>query len=290
MPVQSVTASPTFDGSFLREYSETKNATDSYYNKWITLNKNNTLTQFKGYEITQNTPKFIGIQGDLVLCNQQITLTRTATTVMSSTDTNENNSRYGLGQNVFGNSFTAAIDISAMNFPTNVQETVYMYNTGSFGDWNNETPTSESSNAGTYKAIPKNVANTLAYGKIPSMQGFLLRHIGTTSDPIAMTLPYANVVANNKPQLAPRQKSANEDLSYLEIGLTSASTRDKMWLFSQKGTSAYFDNGWDGMKFFGTQTAFIYAPTPDGNMQINTTRNISVRTSTLCQMRIRNIL
>lgn len=44
----------------------------------------------------------------------------------------------GSGYNIFGNSFTAAIDISKIQFPASgVDSTVYLYNTGSLADWGN---------------------------------------------------------------------------------------------------------------------------------------------------------
>lgn len=284
IPVNSTKADPVFYGSFVREYSEPKNAADSYYNKWNTLNNASTLTAFNGYAITQDKPKIISIQGKLELCNKEIKLTRTATSVAGSTSNNIDNSRYGLGQNVFGNSFTAAIPIDQIDFDnikvngkavvndgSLVEKTVYLYNTGSFGEWSGtigQKASTEAVTAGAYRAIPHNVSAAV-YNQIPSMQGFLIRHTGSIGTEISLTLPYQKLTKNDKPQTAPRAP-----LSYLEIELNSASTIDKLWLFSVAGTGERFDNGWDGRKHFGTATAFIYAPTADGNMQVNTTHNI----------------
>ena len=284
VPVSSVAANPTFYGSFLREYSEPKNAPTSYYNKWFNLTNSSVLTAFKGYAITQETPKIITIKGDLVFCDQDIVLTRSAAAVAGSTDPLIDNMRYGLGQNIFGNSFTAAIPIDKIDFnnilvdgvaQTNdgslIEKTVYLYNTGSFGQWTSSIQINTSPDAtasGSYRAIPANVAGAV-YDQIPSMQGFLLRHTGVIDTEITMTLPYGEVTANTKLQTAPRAP-----LSYLEFELNSASSIDKLWLFSQEGTSKAFDNGWDGRKFFGTPTAFIYAPNEAGNMQVSTVDNL----------------
>ena len=284
VPVASVVANPTFYGSFLREYSEPLNATASYYNKWINLSNSSSLTSFKGYAITQEMPKIITIIGDLVFCNQEIVLTRSAAPVVGSTDPLIENSRYGLGQNVIGNSFTAAIPIDKIDFEnilvdgipqindgSLVEKTVYLYNTGSFGDWTGsiqENSSADAIEAGSYRAIPSNVAGAV-YNQIPSMQGFLLRHTGQVGSEIRMTLPYGELTKNSKPQTAP-----SASLSFLEVELNSASTVDKLWLFSVPGTSPGFDNGWDGRKYFGTPTAFIYVPTIAGNMQVSTTDDI----------------
>lgn len=289
VPVESIVANPTFYRGFLREYDESKNAPDSYYNKWTDLNNSSVLNAFKGYEVTQDDPTIYAIKGKLMLCNKEIMLTRTAALVNGSTDPNIENQRYGLGQNVFGNSFTAAIPIDQLDFNNvkydgvtvnntlgeYVEKTIYLYNTGSFGEWTNGSTVTEIATAGSYLAIPKNTAGVV-YNQIPSMQGFLLRHLkvdntyGTgTGKNISITLPYKELVKNDKPQTAPKAP-----LSFLEIELRGNSTLDQLWLFSQEGTSSAFDNGWDGRKFFGRSAAYLFAVSEAGNMQVNATDNL----------------
>ncbi len=282
VPVESASAQASFYGSFLREYDETfnGNSNNQYYDKWHPLNNNSVLTAFKGYEITQDQATTYYMKGKLQFCDKNITMTRKAPAVTGSTDSNVANKHYGLGQNVFGNSYTAAINVDDMIFPTEVENVVYLYNTGRFFDWANHVFPSDQENsgarlAGQYTAIPKNVASAIYDGRIPSMNGFLLRF--TQPETVfngadaTVTLKYANggVKPNTKPQTV-----AKEPLSYLDIILSSKSTVDKVVLVSQKGTSENFDNGWDGYKFFGTPTAFIYSETPDGPMQVNTTENL----------------
>ena len=85
-----------------------------------------------------------------------------------------------------------------------------------------------------------------------------------------MKLPYIkDLLPNTRPQTAPRKP-----LSYLRVGLASKSTRDNLWLFSQPGTTEKLDDGWDGRKFFGTPTAFIYTENADGPMQVSTNETI----------------
>ena len=276
VPVKEVVANPSFYGSFLRKYREDLNSTTTA--KWEVLNNASVLKAFEGYEITQAAAKMIEIAGELQFCDKTLTLTRLAPV---ATD----NIRFGLGQNIFGNSYTAAIKISEMTIPATVDQTVYLYNTGSLADWGaanlDESPFNSPMTAGSYISIPKQVSNTIWDDQIPSMQGFLLKY--TTSETVynnnaaqnaQVTLKYANggVVGNTKPQLAP--KAAEEPLSYLRVNLQSKTTTDNLWLFSREGTSSSFDNGWDGHKHFGTPTAFIYSMTPDGPMQVNTDRTI----------------
>ena len=281
VPVETVKANPTFYGSYLRKYFENYNGTNTqYYQKWKDLTNESNLVAFEGYEITQDAAKTYSIAGKLQYCDKQITLTRSAPVVTSSANTNINNDRYGLGQNIFGNSYTASIDITKLNFPDKVEPTVYLYNTGRFTDWANTTGgglNAGALSAGQYTSIPQNVASTIYDGRIPSMNGFLLIHRGSspyytsTSDtPVTMTLPYANsLLPNTKPQTAPRKP-----LSYLQVNLQSKSTRDNLWLFSEEGTTNGNDDGWDGRKFFGTPTAFIYTENADGPKQVNADKTI----------------
>ncbi|NLO71897.1 MAG: T9SS type A sorting domain-containing protein [Porphyromonadaceae bacterium] len=281
VPVKTVKADPTFAGAFLFEYSEPTNAENSYFFKWIALNNESDLTKFKGYEITQDAPKIYRIQGELVFCEQNITLTHSAATVNGSNDDNEYNKRYGLGQNIFGNSFTSSIPIGNIVFPEGVEEVVYLYNTGTFGEWatiDRAATNDQTQVAGNYIAIPKGTASTMEYGNIPSMQGFLLRHLapGGNQNPITMSLPYLSLTKNTKPQLTPKsgKNKRKDNLSYLRIELNSKSTIDNLWLFSQPGTTERYDNGWDGRKYFGTPTAFIYSESPDGALQVNSRETI----------------
>ena len=285
VPVEKVKANPTFYGSFLREYFEDYNGDNTqYYQKWKKLNNSSELIAFKGYEITQDAATTYSIAGKLQYCDRDLVLTRSAPLVTTAgnkggVDTNINNLRYGLGQNIFGNSYTASIDINSLTFPDRVEPTVYLYNTGRFTDWGNygALNTTETLSAGQYTSIPQNAAPVIYDGKIPSLNGFLLIHRGTfpyyvseTDEPVTMKLPYANsLVTNTRPQTV-----ARKPLSYMLVNLASKSTRDNLWLLSQPGTTNKLDDGWDGRKFFGTPTAFIYTENTDGPMQVSADKTI----------------
>ena len=165
-----------------------------------------------------------------------------------------------------------------------VEQTVYLYRTGSFQSWANGSLVTDGStpNAGSYIAIPAKVGTTIWGNQIPSMQGFLLKFTpaATTFNGAdrTVTLKYNNggVVANTKPQLAPKAPQAN-----LAVTLNSKTTVDKVWLFSQEGTSDKFDNGWDGTKYFGTPTAFIYSESSFGPLQVNTSDDLDGKVLTI---------
>lgn len=296
IPVESVVASPTFEKSWIQKYSEKQNGkvdgstvNATFYDKWNFVSAYEALVGFKGYEITQNTPKIYTIAGKLNFCDKELTLTRKASAVAGATGTNVH---YGLGQNIFGNSYTAAINLdNGIIFDTagEVERTVYLYRTGSFQQWGNQEDVNPSEidspskiNASSYIAIPAMVGTTIWGNQIPSMQGFLLKFTDAATiyngADAKVTLKYAGggVESNTRPQLT--QKEA---LSHLTITLRSNTTIDRTWLFSQEGTSDKFDNGWDGRKYFGTPTAFIYSESPFGGLQVNTSNNFDKKIITI---------
>jgi len=299
VPVKSIVANPTFLGASLRMYDEAYNGDNTkFYQKWHWLNSNSVLEAFKGYSITQEEATTYTITGELNFCDKTVTMTRQAPIVTGATGCVQN-TRYGLGQNLFGNSYTAAIDISKLVLPDDiVEKTIYLYNTGRFHDWASTgtltTGTSPQLSAGNWFAIPQESAKAVWNNEIPSMQGFMLKFTDTVLEagpgtPVTINIPYAaagepKVIPNTKPQLAPGQhgqrasraieQEQSSPLSYLRINLESASTRDALWLISREGTTDHFDDGWDGRKHFGTPTAFIFTENKDGLMQVNADKTI----------------
>ena len=213
IPVESVLAVGAFYKGFVRQYDEKYNGDGTkFFQKWHDISTYDALTAFTGYELTQKTPETYYISGKLVLGNRTLTLTREAAEITTYTGSDETLKYYGLGQNIFGNSYTASIDIEKMEFPPEVENTVYIYNTGSFAEWgakhNIPAPTSEVNTPGQYIAIPQSVASTIMYGRIPSMQGFMLKFTNgqTKHDqpPAYITLKYNDlVIRNGKPQRVP---------------------------------------------------------------------------------------
>ena len=280
VPVESIGANPAFAGSFLRKYDETINGTNQFYQKWEDLDNSSVLEAFKGYEVTQEAPRLFTIPGKLNFCDATLTMTRKAPAVTGATGTDEH---YGLGQNIFANSFTSAIKIDKIEFPDEAQQTIYIYTTGRFGDWAEKKETElaykDQRTAGSYVAVPRNTPFVTA-NEIPSMQGFLLKFLPPETtfngSDVKVSLKYANGDIATKNTVQTRSAKAKDDslLSYLHLNLQNESTIDNLWLVEREGTVAGFDNGWDGEKFFETPTAFIYADTPDGPMQVSTNETL----------------
>ena len=260
-------------GSYIRKYEENKNL-NSYFQKWTDVGNNDKLTAFTGYEITQPAAKTVSFQGELVTGDQTLTLTKNTSTV-------NNSPQWGSGYNIFGNSFTAAIDISKIKFPASgVDSTVYLYNTGSLADWGNwNDKKTNITDAGRYIAIPKNTSPVIGK-EIPSMQGFLLKVLdGQPAGTYTVTIPYSTATGisatpNTTLQRTKQAAPASGEFSYMTVDVTGAGGVDRVWLFSQPETSHRFDNGWDGEKILLATGVVLYADEETGKCQVNTAADL----------------
>ena len=290
-----------FYGSYLRKYDETSNSPDHYYGKWRKLGADETwqtLVPFAGYEVTSRTPKVYVFKGRLLHCPQELTLTRQAAEVSAvpSSFNDPRERRWELGHNVFGNSYTSALNISNGKFFVDlearypigqepIEGTVYVYNTGSIADWAGGGTLG--SGPGQYTAVPMHNATLLSEQYISSMQGFMLKfkedtlringvgspvkfRIGLTAPDFTGVYPFGG---NQRPQRAPQ---ADPIHGYLKVGLTSRRSVSSVHLIEAEGTTDEFDNGWDGMQLNTgrSSSATLFVPSEYGDLQVSTSDNI----------------
>jgi len=247
VPMRSQSAIPP-DGSWrVRSFNETL----SVFDKWENLTANDVLTSFKGYEVVQLEEKIYTFKG--ILENRDTTITLNKTTGVPYA-----------GQHLLSNPYTASIKISDMVFGNNTEATVYIYNSGSYADWNADPDHGRlGTGRGQYLAVPQNAAN-LILPEIPSMQGFIVR---ATANNGSVSIPYASATRNVSPQ---RAKKLYQN-PHLTVELQSKHVYDRVWLLYEPTASKFFDNGWDGHKFISNDaSAAIYANEPAGNLQVNT--------------------
>ncbi len=268
VPVQSLNKYPTFvDGvNYARKYNEAGTGSGLTTDKhWIQLQDDAILTPFAGYEVTQMSAQTYSFSGNLVnadYASGQLPYTPTA--------------QYP-GQHLIGNPYTAAINIANLEFGTSnagiMENSVYLYNTGSYADWTNAGSGTasgvESAIPGLWVVIPKSAAGTNGLpSQIPSMQAFLVKVL--QNDPSAtLSIPYSSVGTVTKnttmQRVAPIEKISTR------IDVQGSNYADKLWLISEESCSHGFDNGWDGYKSFGTTSApQIYAAEPAGDFQVST--------------------
>lgn len=268
VPVQSLDKYPTFvDGvNYVRKYNEAGTGSGLTTDKhWIQLQNGAILTPFIGYEITQMSGKTYSFSGNLVneaYASGQLAYTPTA--------------QYP-GQHLIGNPYTAAINIANLEFGTSdpgiMENSVYLYNTGSYADWTNAGSGTasgvESAIPGLWVVIPKSAAGTNGLpSQIPSMQAFLVKVL--QDNPLAtLSIPYSSVGTITKNTMMQRVAPIGKISTRIDV--QGSNYTDKLWLISEESCSHGFDNGWDGYKSFGTTSApQIYADETAGDFQVNT--------------------
>lgn len=259
IPVKSISYSSTFSSCYVREWDET---VVKYEDIWARRNDGtslqkapgNTLTNNKGYELVQQYPKIYTFKG--VLQHDDFVQSLSYTT-----------GAYFVGQHVFGNPFTAAIDIRSIEFGPNTQSSVYQYNCGTYMDWIDN----HGENVGIdgtditpaqYAVATKQTAGVLGIlRQVPSMQGFLVK----ATDPAggSIRIPYPTVMKNSIHQRAKQDLSAITVATRIDVKGTNFT--DKMWFFVDPSCSNAYDDGWDGQKIMGDPAVTqVYTIQDDG--------------------------
>lgn len=238
---------------------------------------NASLTPFAGYAFTQKDQPSIDFTPRLVTEDQTITLTYTEDGMK--------------GDNLWANSYMAPIDIKKLgeeDFSGAVDQIVYLYNCGSWNEWNKDQNAISSAEVlpGRYYAIPVGSARALdaTYDQtvIPPMQGvYMVAKPGGGS----LTLNYEKHVWNctsdkmNQALRIAGKHSSEEDYlsSILRIRLqvnSQNSGADRMYLIQDSTCTADYDNGFDAPKQMTEGLLNLYTNEACGQMEISATDNI----------------
>ena len=222
------------------------------------------LQKFKGYQITndvQAQPTGVySFKGTLCVCDAFLNLTRTSGVNYS-------------GANLIGNSYTGAIDIKqGIVFPQEVEQTVYLFNTGTRDQWRKLNGSTVSGyRAGQYLSVPKNTAGQDNLpDRIPSMHSFLVKMQNGPS--CTLQILYDKLLKNttvdngNGTQIAWRSgNSGSTNMPSLVMDVLGNESADRLWIFTDGGLSFGFDNGWDGRKLTEKGLSQLYAMSDIGN-------------------------
>ena len=282
VPVDSVAKFPAYKGNYIREYSEPKNDEAHYYAKWLETGRTQQLKAFRGYATVANAGNIINsVGGRLVLGDVALPMTRMASPVSGTGHTaaqkaaNPDITRYGLGENLFANSFAAALDIDKIVFPVEAHPAVYLYTSGAWGDWQAHDGKDNIGGAakGGYQCVTPAAAGQGGLpAAIPSMQGFMVKFEDAetrySETPSTITFPYAGGVSANTEPLRAKGVGLGSADGLITATLSSGGVCDKAWLFSRSGATAGYDRGMDGLKA-GLSAPAVFVPTGDGDMQIN---------------------
>lgn len=261
VPVAGLSKSfAALSGSFIAQFN------DASHSGWEVVSSS--LTPFRGYSITQASPKTIEWTGNLNNQSQVVAI--------PSHYTNDDTTPFG-GYHLVANSFPSAVFIRDLVFSGSLGTTdyaiptVYLFNTGasaSASTGTNDTP-------GQYWAVPQNQAGLAGLpSSISSMQGFFVQ---SGYSPVAtnatLTIPYVATMVNFAPMKSPKWQPKND--AELSIELIASKSSDKIWLFRNPVCTNTFDSGWDGEKLPGNvENVSLYVSAPDKNYQVYSSNSL----------------
>ena len=245
--------------AIVRKYNQSKN--DEYDEKWVATRPTDILTPFHGYEVTQPVPATYIFRGKLNLeAPNNLEVAAKATGIL-----------YG-AFNSFANSYTASYDIPSIGFGTGLEQTVFLYNTGSRIEWLAHNQDESSTLAGTYLSVPKHLAGSGGLPlEIPPLQGFMIFNKGTLN--ASLSMPYSGIV---KEKASEKLRAGDEEevREFLHIDVASNEGADRLFVFRKEGTTVGFDNGWDGSKILVGGRPQLYVISSEGSLQVATSAQI----------------
>jgi len=263
IPVKTFLMDLNFSDCLIRKYDYSSTIDN---NLWINQSSTLPLTSGAGYEVVQQKSKIYRFTGELTNEDFVQPITYTPGTIYP-------------GQHIFGNPYTAAININSIVFDANTDNAVYLYNTGTYNQWldNGNNTDNGTSSPGQYTvSTPGTAGSNGVPGQIPSMQGFLVKTLDLTSG--TLTIPYTgSVVVNSELQRA-KSLSKKETLPKVStrIELSGSHMADNLWIFTDSKCTTGFDNGWDGYKMKGSvSTPQLYAIEAQGDFQIDAVADIN---------------
>lgn len=238
---------------------------------WTPYTVNGSLPTWNGYALTQSIQpnQTYQITAQAMQGSQTINLTRTEEGMK--------------GDNLFVNSFTAPIDITKIDPTTDVTgdwdyQTFYLFNTGSWNDWQGVNPDhkhDDASSPGHYYTIPILSAQYLddAQTVIPPMQGVYVH----TEAPATITLDYSKHVWNGTPDNTPMRAPQKQTPDFRRIRIQASSQNsgaDRMYIIQESSTTRGYDNGYDGKNINAQGQVNIYTNEPFGKMEVSCANNI----------------
>ncbi len=239
---------------------------------WVYSNTN--MTPFEGYALTRTAEgtETYSIVAQPIHNNKTINLTKTANGMN--------------GDNLFVNSYLAPIDLTKFttdgedsDFTGNVEKTFYLFNSGSWNDWQGKN--GEGANqiirggsAGQYYAITPLGAAFIDANKdqttIPPMQGVYVVANGEAQ----IHLKYNKHVFRstsadmNRPMRAPQIEDENFMRVRMQVN-SQNSGADRMYVIQYANTTRGYDNGYDAKNIIAQGQANIYTNEPEGQMEIS---------------------
>ena len=247
------------------------------------------LEPFEGYAITQYGQPTYQWTADITNENHTLPLTY-------SKDGRD-------GRHIFANSYTAPIDVKALHNAITyaegqeslfrIDQTVYIFNSGSWNAWNSIGQTASGSTPGQYYAIPilAAAADYLSSDEqtvIPPMQGFYMRvrsktpmnELNSNEHVGHIQLDYNRLVMSNSqidntPLRSPQRVEDTSDFQRARIHVTSATSgADRLIIIQDTINTRKYNNGYDAPNQTTEGLANIYTNESFGKMEVSCSDNI----------------
>lgn len=248
---------------------------------WINKTGTLTLEPFAGYAITQYGKPTYELVSTVINENKTITLTKTD--IGNGMD----------GDNLFANSYSAPLDaknFTPEDFSGEIVKTFYLFNSGSWNDWNNNQDSTLGNNnsdtPGQYRAIPALAASYIDanydHTTIPPMQGV---YVIAKENNAKIHLNYNKHVWKagsaagtnmHEPMRAPIHNVFKPDnFRRLRIQVNSANSgADRMYVIQDTITTTDYDNGYDAPNQLAEGLANIYTNEHFGQMEVSCSNHI----------------
>ena len=236
---------------------------------WVYANTN--MTPFDGYALTRTAEgsATYTITAQPIYANHTLDLTYTAGAME--------------GGNLFVNSYLAPIDMTKFtndnnDFEGNIEKTFYLFNSGSWDDWQGEGGSTNSmvngSSAGQYYAIAPFSAGFIDNDEqkvIPPMQGVYVV-VGEGGGKIKLQYNKHVYQADTKDMNSPMRVPKEEDPNFMRVRLQVNSLNsgaDRMYVIQHKDATLGYDNGYDAKNILADGQANIYTNELEGQMEIS---------------------
>ena len=236
---------------------------------WVYANTN--MTPFDGYALTRTAEgsETYTITAQPIYANHTLDLTYTAGAME--------------GGNLFVNSYLAPIDVTKFtndnnDFEGNIEKTFYLFNSGSWDDWQGEGGSTNSmvkgSSAGQYYAIAPFSAGFIDNDEqkvIPPMQGVYVV-VGEGGGKIKLQYNKHVYQADTKDMNRPMRVPKEEDPNFMRVRLQVNSLNsgaDRMYVIQHKDATLGYDNGYDAKNILADGQANIYTNELEGQMEIS---------------------
>lgn len=253
IPLRTTTYSASFNSKSIHAWAENVTGTTGM---WTPYSGNAAMTSFVGYALGSSAAGVMSFQGTLENGN------------FSSGQLSYSPAATWVGTHFLANPYTAALDITAISFgssnPSVIENTVYVFNTGSIDDWEAAgSGMTFGSAPGQYTSVPINVAGLNGLpSQIPSMGGFLVK-VKSNNAAATVSWNYNSSFLTKNTELL---KSKRAPLISTRINVKGAKNSfDCIWMITNPKCSHNFDNGWDGERAAAAAgTLQVYAAEPDG--------------------------